>query len=462
MNYTMPVELQNKIDALKSEMKSTQGRAQAILAKADREHRDLTAGETSDCDRLHRRFDQIETEIADETEAWGSQVLPRVVPPQPLAGQRAYSGSGGSPRIAVPGAARFADLFGNSARGQSPFANLGQFATAVATNDPRLHQIYNSSGMSEGVGADGGFAVPAEIFYPLIDGALGDEIVRRFATIIPMSSAAIDIPLFDSTDHTKGVGGLLGKTTAEGVAAATQKPTMATMTLKATKFVVLVPSTLELMTDAPQIFGGLLQQHMGKALAASLDDAFINGTGAGQPLGLLNSPCKITVAKETSPAQVAATVVAQNIAKMAGRMLPGSWSRAVWIAAPSVLPQLYQMQSKVLNQAQSDYVGGASTGWFSVDASGGMTLMGRPLLISDKCQQVGTEGDLYFADLSTFYIGLRQDASLAVDFSKGFAESECWYRLSLRCDAQSSYKSAVTPRKGTDTLSPIITLAVRS
>jgi len=45
-----------------------------------------------------------------------------------------------------------------------------------------------------------------------------------------------------------------------------------------------------------------------------MDYAFINGTGEGQPLGIINDPALITVDKEDS--QAAATITYQNVVNM--------------------------------------------------------------------------------------------------------------------------------------------------
>ena len=45
----------------------------------------------------------------------------------------------------------------------------------------------------------------------------------------------------------------------------------------------------------------------GQALGYFEDVAFISGTGAGQPLGILNAPALVTVSKETG--QAADTIV---------------------------------------------------------------------------------------------------------------------------------------------------------
>ncbi len=51
---------------------------------------------------------------------------------------------------------------------------------------------------------------------------------------------------------------------------------------------------------------------------------------------------------------------------------------------------------------------------------------------------------------------------LAVDNSIGFKESEVWFRLSCRIDGQPALASAITPRVGSTTLSPFVSLDARS
>lgn len=65
-------------------------------------------------------------------------------------------------------------------------------------------------------------------------------------------------------------------------------------------------------------------------------------------------------------------------------------------------------------------------------------------------------------DLSQYMIGIRQNAELAVDSSIGFKESEVWFRLNCRIDGAPVQASAITPRVGSATLSPFVTLATRS
>jgi len=56
-----------------------------------------------------------------------------------------------------------------------------------------------------------------------------------------------------------------------------------------------------------------------KGLGWYMDYAFINGTGEGQPLGIINDPALITVNKEAS--QEPATITYQNVVNMFSGLL---------------------------------------------------------------------------------------------------------------------------------------------
>ncbi|MBK9704574.1 MAG: phage major capsid protein [Betaproteobacteria bacterium] len=155
------------------------------------------------------------------------------------------------------------------------FSNLGDFARAVYERNPRLFQ--NATGMSEGVGADGGFYVPTHFFAGMMDDSLTQEAVRPRATIVPMQSSSTVIPMFNLANRSTGIATLEGKLTAEGATGTTQKAALREVTLSAKKISVLVPTTTELLQDAPQVFATMLKDAMTEALAQTLDTWFIGG-----------------------------------------------------------------------------------------------------------------------------------------------------------------------------------------
>jgi HK97 family phage major capsid protein len=84
--------------------------------------------------------------------------------------------------------------------------------------------------------------------------------------------------------------------------------------LKLVKLGVVVYLTQELIDDT----GIALEQYVARKASEEFNfmigDSLFNGTGVGQPLGLLNSPSLVSIAKETG--QGAATLQAENIVKM--------------------------------------------------------------------------------------------------------------------------------------------------
>lgn len=362
----------------------------------------------------------------------------------------------GAPGI---GGGSFASMFPQARVSASrEFGDWGSFGKAVVQRDPRLF-TNAASGMGESVGPDGGFYVPVGMYAGVMDDSLQQEAIRPNATIIPMTSAQVTIPMFDLSNRSTGIATMEGKVTGEGTTGTTQKAKVREVNLVARKISVLVPASMELLQDAPALFGGLLQKAMTDALAQTLDTWFISGTGAGAPLGILNCPCLVSVAKDGS--QVAATLTPTNIAGMVSRLAPGSWAKSVWLVSPSALAALFTLKTVVTNVAGVENVGGFAPEFFSVLPDGKFALCGRPLVVSDRCSALGTKGDIMLVDLSQYMIGIRQDAELSVDTSIGFKESEVWFRLNCRVDGQPVQAAAITPRVGSATLSPFVTLDAR-
>jgi HK97 family phage major capsid protein len=460
-------EVQAEIDMTIAACNTINGRGTALQARADNEKRDLTTEEIRRADNLavefERQQDNLESlkdELREIDEAPGRVSAGRQVPP---------SRPGDHPGAPVPRSAeglpslgpRFANMFPGSRRNeQTQFSNLGEFARAVYERNPRLFDVRNASGMSEGTGADGGFYVPTQFLAGIMDDSLQVEAVRPNATIIPMNSQSIIIPMFDLSNRSTGIATMEGIATPEGTTGTTQKAKVREVGMTAKKVSILVPTTAELMQDAPEVFAVMLGQHMSDAMSQTLDTWFIKGTGAGQPLGILNAPCLVSVAKDTS--QVAATITPTNIGGMVGRLAPGSWSRATWIVSPSALNQLFNMTNVVRNVANTENVGGFQPGFFHSGSDGSFTLCGRPVIVSDRCQAIGTKGDILLCDLRSYLIGMRQAGELLVDRSVGFKESEIWFRLNVRIDGQPSLSAPITPRVGSATLSPFVSLDTRS
>jgi HK97 family phage major capsid protein len=153
--------------------------------------------------------------------------------------------------------------------------------------------------------------------------------------------------------------------------------------------------------------------------------------------------------------QATATIVWENLVKMYARMLPSSLNRCVWIAAPDTFPELATMALSVGT--------GGSAIWLNNGASGPpMTILGRPVIFSEKMPTLGTTGDISLVDLSYYLIGDRQVMSAMSSPHFKFSNDQTAYRVIERVDGQPWLKSAITPRNNSSsTLSPFVQIATR-
>jgi len=322
----------------------------------------------------------------------------------------------------------------------------------------RWDKYCKSQGLSESVGSDGGYLVPPEFSNTLLSNALEASIVQPRAMVIPMSSNTIKIPIVQDTSHASSVyGGIVIYRPEEGGQKTKSKPRFGQVELTLHKLVGLCYATDELLDDSPISLEPLLTRMFSDAIAWQMDEDFINGTGAGQALGVLNSPCLVTVAKESG--QSADTIVTENIVKMWSRMYPRCHGKAVWLANPDTFPQLATLSITVSS-------GGSVVGLIKEGVAGGapLTLLGRPLILTEHCQTVGDKGDILLCDFSEYLVAQKAGQALKVDTSihLRFDYDETAFRFVMRYDGQPWWPAALTPKHGSNTLSPFVALAART
>lgn len=145
--------------------------------------------------------------------------------------------------------------------------------TALRTN---FRQVSNV--LSEGVDANGGYLVPEEYDHRLIDILDEENVMRKLGTRITTSGEhKINIAA------TKPAAAWI----EEGGSLTFGDATFDQIILDAHKLHVAIKVTEELLYDNAFNLENYIMQQFGKALANAEEDAFINGTGTGQPLGIL-------------------------------------------------------------------------------------------------------------------------------------------------------------------------------
>lgn len=357
----------------------------------------------------------------------------------------AIGGDGSRAGLTQSSGPRFAEMFGATSNGG--FRNREEFFKVAASGlfDQRLY----GASMNESTPAEGGFSVPTQYSADLMDAALESEIVRPRAKIYPMTTATRKIAGFDTLNHTSGsIAGFEAKWMAELSTNTPQVGKLRMIQLTAQKLALYVQCSNELAADGMS-WDEMLGSKMIAATSFGLDQAFLTGSGVGQPLGVLNSTCTISVAKESS--QSTATVITDNITKMFARLHPACMSNAVWVVNNTLVPNLLSL---TLGS------GTAVVRLLQPAADGGWSMLTRPVLFSEKVPALGTKGDIMLCDFSQYAVGMRREVTLDKSQHVGWNTDESGYRTILRVDGQPLWSSAVTPVNG-DTLSCFVTLAAR-
>lgn len=420
-----------------------------ITSIADSESRDLTAAENKRHKDIVSGLQKVNDEIADLE----SSILEE---------QKAIEAErtmviGTDRKFGVAGGRKYAEMFpGNMAN--DGFRSFGDFLKAIHVGmlDDRLVPTAAASGASEGVGADGGYMVPAEYAATLLDASLESEIVRPRARIEPMQYNMKYVAGFDIQDHTAGIGGFVGKWVGEGGQMDTQKGLLRNLKLEARKLAILTAATNEIIADSPY-FERTLGDMLIKALGWYLDYAYLTGDGAGKPRGVLNDPALISVAKEAG--QAADTITFENLKAMFNRLHQASVPNAVWVVNQGARAQILSLIQYIETTA-----GSKSGTWIPVlrdDGKGGFSALGIPVLFTEKLPALGDKGDILLADFSQYIVGLRRELTLGKSEHLKFDTDEMAYRAILRADGMGAWSKPVTPKNGA-TLSWCVTLDERA
>jgi len=429
----------------------------AIFDKAEREHRDTTRDEDLELARLNEERDKLRNEEAKYVIERGLQTqiaamegsTPVALMDQP--GGAFYNtvrtGGMGNGKIGVRS---YGQLF-KEALSNDGFSNFSEWAAIIMSRqyDPRVRRS-----VSEGTLSEGGALVPTEYAEAILTPSLEQSIIFPRARVFPMKSSDLVIPATVIGDHSASCyGGVIAYWKAEKGSLSQADPTFRQMKLVANKLTILSKATNEWLQDVERS-GDLVSGILSEAVHWFLDKNFMTGTGAGQPLGLLNAACKVTISKESG--QPASTILYENIVKMYSSLYPGGIDRATWLIHPSVVPQLFTMSISV-------GTGGIPV-YMPADQGAGRPytkLMGLPVVVSEKVETLGTEGDIILADLSQYGIGLRGELQLEASGAPAFTTDETYFRLIIRVDGQPLWNEALTLKDGSTTISPIVTLESR-
>lgn len=425
------------IRALKAKKAEHLKAAGALNAIADRE---LTAEEQTTLDGHIDAIKQLNAQI-DRAEF--------------LANQEAGLTAGG---VAIPDRAVITvtdNLANDPKRG---FRSFGEFAGAVAQArmhgvvDQRLHMNAAAPGTvsNEGVGAEGGFAVPPEFSRSIWNLSLGEESLVPMTDNTEVSGNSMIFPKDETTPW--GGSGVQAYWQSEAQAGTASKIALGTETLVLQKLMVMVPVTNELLSDAVAM-GSYLGSKAPSRITWKTNEAILFGDGVGKPLGALSASnaSLITVSKESG--QAASTLDAKNFSKMVSRLLVDEFRNAVWIMQPDVLPILESVTlSNYPIYLPSNNISGSSFGM----------LKGRPVMLSEHAAALNSAGDINLLSLKGYRtITKAGGIETATSMHLYFDADATAFRFTYRINGKPILSAPVTPPKSSNTRSHFVTLQAR-
>jgi HK97 family phage major capsid protein len=413
------------LKALRQKKAETLAKANAIFSAAQTANRDLTDAERTEYDGL---MASVETINADIKRAELLQDEERSTPVSQI--------------ITV----------GQNRAEEKPWKSMGEQMVALARSSKaiesgRAHladpRIMAALGASESVPSDGGFLIEPEYDSQLLQRVYSTGQVASLVGKKKMNSERLLIPAVDEDSRVDGSrwGGILSYWLAEAQAYTQSKPKFRQIQLTANKLIALVYATEELLADTAML-ESYIDEIVPQELAFQLDNSIINGTGAGQPLGIMNAPSTIIQTYATGEGTTGAPPSAADVLAMWSRLYAPYRSDAVWLINQTIEPSLIQMT-----------IGAPSLGQILIYTAPGVAgnqtgrglLFGRPVIPIEQSAGIGTAGDIILWSPSGYLLAMRQELRADSSMHVAFLTGEMAFRFMMRADGQPWWKKPLQP-----------------
>ncbi len=294
-------------------------------------------------------------------------------------------------------------------------------------------------------GATGGFLVFPEhlpqlqMMPPLL------RIVEERAMVIPMSARVIQIPVLDQTGTDAAphwYGGIIPQWIEEAAEKPEQEPKFAQMELVAHELVLYTEASDTLLADSAISLEALLGQLFSGSISNEKEFTYMLGTGGGQPLGVIDAPATLVVARQAAN-RIQIDDIFNLLSEFQGRS-------PIWIAHQRAMPEILRLNGPAGNPSYV-WIGNGRDAMPT-------TLMGFPVFFAENARTLGQRGDIGIYDFSKYLIGNR--AGTTIDSSKHFKfrRNLTAWRAVCRVDGRPWLSAPITYRDGITQVSPFVVL----
>lgn len=422
------------IEALRARIAQLAGSMSALTAAAEAAKRDLTPDEHKQFDEADTQLRAAEQEVAtlermEEVKAKLALPAPRRVQPEDGASVTAAPVPGST---SISGGTLRAHTFANHgfAKGAGEFL-VSVHNAAYGKTDPRLMVNSVSTFGGEQVGADGGFLVPPDFAQGILNAVQSHTSFLGALNPVQTSSNMLVVNT-DQDAPWDDDAGITVDENVDGDAITPSKEAFAPVNVVLYSAKALVHVSEEQLEDVPFLTSSVMTK-MADKIQNKLESWMMNGSGDGKPLGILQGPGLVTVAKESTQTRANTPLQAENVAKMFAGLLPGGTSRAFWIMNPTVLPYLWTLALSGYPLYIPDFS----------KAPGGM-LLGRPIYLSERCALAGSAGDVVCQD-PVGYVYATKAGGIKTATTIGFAFDQALqsFRASVRVGGSPVLKAKI-------------------
>jgi len=402
-----------------------------LLDRAEREKRELSPAEDDGANYANELLTELNREITRRTTKPARSIrLHTAAGKETAAREETRNGAVGRTG---------AEIFGPDGYERSGYRDATHYWQSVVENQ-RPERRTQTIGSAIG----GGFVAPQRLAATIFDTVIQEAVFVDKVRIWTSDAPTLVVPYWDDADMSRLNANLGFSSWSHELKTNSETDLkLRAITLEAKKLNTYISISREAYRSASMLASQLSEQ-LAKNIRLSLEYALWNGTGTGQPLGILQSPCRIELARTT-----AGSIVMDDVVEMYTRLASQYLKNAAWFISQPAMADIFGLED---GSGRSIFVTNASE-----KAPG--RLLGLPCYINPFGPALGTLGDIALADMSQFHMLVAQGIEVDQSDSVKWYEDARTYRAVMRVDAQCGLSSVITPLASGATQSAIVLLA---
>ena len=278
------------------------------------------------------------------------------------------AGTGQSNIKALRGSREYGDAFWNVLRYDRP---ISQYKNVL----------------SEGTSTSGGYLLPTEFEYKLVESLLAENVMRKLCSVMTTSNDR-EIPIESSFG--------VANWALESAAIAESDSTFGQIVMKAYKLARLTKVSDELMQDSAFDMSAYLAGAFGKSFGRAEESAMVNGDGVNKPTGITSTTTTVALASATA-------ITSDEVLGIYHGLKQPYRPFGVWLMNDSTLLAVRKLKD------------GSGAYYFVPAMTAGMpdTFLGKPVYTSEFMPTMTTGAkSILFGDFKYYRIADRQTRTL--------------------------------------------------